>query len=70
MFQRKYYRPRLLEYENDLFTVIEAILDRIELIEDTIDASNVYGIFRSLFRGITVHIRNVEVPIKTINVIN
>jgi hypothetical protein len=55
LFQRVLATPKLHEFEDDFFTVLEKVQSTSLLIADTIDVRDAYGILRSTRRGVTSH---------------
>jgi hypothetical protein len=46
-FQRKLASPRLYEFEDDFFTVLEKIQSTADWIADSVDVRDAYGMLRS-----------------------
>jgi hypothetical protein len=61
LFQRMLASPRLYEFEDDFFTVLEKIQSIMDLIADSVDVRGAYGILRSTRRGVTSHAQNIQI---------
>jgi len=59
LFQRNLRVPRMMEFEDDFFKVLEMIQSTTKLIEPTVDLREEAGICRSLRRGVTSHTTNI-----------
>jgi hypothetical protein len=57
LFQRVFGTPKLHEFEDDFFTVLEKVQSTSQLIADTVDVRDAYDILRSTRRGVTSHAR-------------
>jgi hypothetical protein len=62
--------PKLHEFEDDFFTVLEKVQSTSLLIADTIDVRDAYGILRSTRREVTSHARNMQIPEDDIKAFN
>jgi hypothetical protein len=60
LFSRKLATPKLQEFENDWFTVLEKVQATTIHIEDLVDVREEFGIGRSQRRGVTAHARNFD----------
>ena len=70
LFQRNLRVPRLVEFEDDWFGVLEKIQRDTDLIDNDFDIRDKAGILRSLRRGVTSHAMNMKVPEDLIRAIN
>ena len=70
LFQRKFRVPRLKEFEEDFFKVLEMVQTTTELIEFTVNLREAAGIERTLRRGVTSHAQNMQVPRPLFDAIN
>ena len=70
LFERKLRIPRLVEFEDDWFSILEHVQQKTELIEERVDLRDAAGILRSLRRGVTSHAKNVNVTEPLIHAIN
>jgi hypothetical protein len=62
VFIRKLATPKLYEFEDDWFTVLEKVQATTSHIADDVDVREVYGIARLERRGgVTAHARNMDV---------
>jgi hypothetical protein len=70
LFQCVLATPKLHEFEDDFFTVLEKVQSTSLLIADTVDVRDTYGILHSTRRGVTSHARNMQIPEDGINAFN
>jgi hypothetical protein len=70
LFSRKLATPKLHEFEDDWFTLLEKVQATTAHIEDEVDVREEFGIGRSQRRGVTAHARNMDVPIPLLNAVN
>jgi hypothetical protein len=70
LFSRRLANPKMHEFEDNFFTVLEKVQATTDLIGDDVDVRDVFGIARSERRGVTAHARNMEVPIELLNAVN
>jgi hypothetical protein len=56
--------PKLHEFEDDWFTVLEKVQATTPFIENNVEVRKAYGIGRSEWRGVTAHARNMEVSVE------
>ena len=61
LFRRELAVPRLVEYEDDWYSILEQVQNRSRHIEDRMDVQKEAGILRSLQRGVTLHALNMKV---------
>lgn len=70
LLTRKLNPPRLGEFEDDFFRVLETVQATTNLIDKEIDVREEYGLKRSIRRGVSEHTTNMKVPEKVINAMN
>jgi hypothetical protein len=70
LFTRRLNPPRLFEFEEDFFRVLEKIQATTDLISSEELVSELYGILRSSRRGVTTHARNMGVAETLLHVFN
>jgi hypothetical protein len=70
LFSRKLVKSKLMEFENDFFTVLEKIQATTDLFPDEFVIRDECGTGRSLRRSVTAHARNMGVHIDLIKTIN
>jgi hypothetical protein len=70
LFQRDLPKPKLHEFEDNFFTVLEKVQSTSSMIGATVDVRDVYGILRSTRRGVTSHARNMQIPEDDIKAFN
>jgi hypothetical protein len=70
LFSRRLATPKMHEFEDDFFTVLEKVQATTNWIDDDVDIRDVYGISRSERRGVTAHARNMDVPGDLVNAVN
>jgi hypothetical protein len=70
LFSRKLVKPKLMEFENDFFLLLEKIQATTDLFPDEFVIRDECGIGRSLRRSVTAHARNMGVHIDLIKAIN
>lgn len=61
LFQRQLQVPRLVEFENDWYGVLEKVQQETEIIDKDLDLRDKAGILRSLQRGVMAHAMNMKV---------
>jgi hypothetical protein len=61
LFQRQLRPPRLFEFEDDFFTLLERVQATTDLIENDCDVRDAYGIMRSIRKGTSAHCLNMNV---------
>ena len=69
LFSRKCKVPKLSEFEEDFFLILEKVQE-LGYIAKSVDVREEYGIARSTRRGVTTHALNVGVEEKYINAVN
>ena len=62
--------PRLFEFQDDFFTLLEKVQATTNFIPADVDVRNDYGILRSLRRGVTSHARNMGVDESLLHLFN
>jgi hypothetical protein len=70
LFQRALKPSKLMEFENDFYTILEKVQSSTNLIGEEVCIRDEYGILRSLRRGVTAHAKNMEVGETLVNGIN
>jgi hypothetical protein len=70
LFQRRLDPPRMFEMEDKFMLVLEEVQATTEAIGDELDVRDMFGMERSLRRGVSVHARNMEVDEDLIKAIN
>jgi hypothetical protein len=70
LFSRKLVKTKLMEFENDFFTILEKVQATTELIPDDFVIRDECGIARTLRRSVTAHARNMGVSIDLIKAVN
>ena len=70
LFQRKLPVPRLVEFEDDWYNVLEKVQKDTDLIDKDLDLRDKAGILRSLRRGVTAHAINMKVDTDLTRAIN
>jgi hypothetical protein len=70
LFARKLAKAKLMEFENDFFTVLEKVQATTDLIDDDFVIRDECGIARTIRRSVTAHARNMGVSIDLIKAIN
>lgn len=70
LFERKLKVPRLVEFEDDWYSILEHVQRKTDLIDDDVDIRDAAGILRSLRRGVTSHATNMNVGEPLIHAIN
>jgi hypothetical protein len=70
LFQRVLPKPKLHEFEDDFFTVLEMVQSTTSVIGPSVDVRDLYGILRSTRRGVTSHARNMQLPEDNIKAFN
>jgi hypothetical protein len=70
LFTRRLNPPRLFEFEKDFYRVLEKIQATTDLILTDEIVSELFGILRSLRRGVTTHARNMGVPDPLLHIFN
>lgn len=70
LFQRARRHPKLSEFEDNWYKILEVVQIKTSLIETTVDIREEAGIARSLRRGVTAHARNRRVDREEIEAIN
>jgi hypothetical protein len=70
LFTRRLNPPKLFEFEEDFFRVLEKIQATTEFIPSDAIVTELYGILRSSRRGVTTHARNMGVDEKLLHVFN
>ena len=71
LFAQTSAAPKLCEYEDEFFGVLEAMqAQRPDLISESVDVREDFGILRSLRRGITAHATNIDTPERIIRAVN
>jgi hypothetical protein len=61
LFVRKLRPAKLMEFEDDFYTVLERVQEATDLISKEICVREVYGLSRSLRRGVTAHSKNMRI---------
>jgi hypothetical protein len=70
LFAHQLLPSKLLEFEEDLFKILEKVQATTTFIAKGMDVRSEYGIGRSNRRGVTAHARNMEVGREIISAIN
>jgi hypothetical protein len=70
LFTRRLNPPKLFEFEDDFFRVLEKVQATTEFISDDEVVSEIFGILRSSRRGISTHARNMGVSEKLLHIFN
>jgi hypothetical protein len=70
LFVRRLRPSKLMEFEDDFFKVLEMVQDTTVLISNDICVRDVYGISRSLRRGVTAHSKNMRIDKELRDAIN
>jgi hypothetical protein len=70
LFSRRLATPKMHEFEDDFFTVLEKVQATTDFIEEDVDVREEYGIGRSSRRGVTAHARNMDVAPALLNANN
>jgi hypothetical protein len=70
VFSRKLATPKLHEFEDDWFTVLEKVQATTAHIDDSLDIRKAFGISRSQRRGVTAHARNMDISIPLLDAVN
>ena len=70
LFQRKLATPRLVEFEDDWYNVLEKVQRDTDLIDKDFDLRDKAGILRSLRRGVTAHAINMRIDTDLTRAIN
>jgi hypothetical protein len=70
LFVRKLRPAKLMEFEDDFYRVLERVQDTTGLISKEVCVRDVYGISRSLRRGVTAHSKNMRVDKELRDAIN
>ena len=69
-FCRQLASPKMHEFANDWFSVLEKVQSTSLHIGDEVDIREAYGLARSERRGVTAHARNMEVSVELLNAVN
>jgi hypothetical protein len=70
LFSRKLVKTKLMEFENDFFTILEKVQATTDLIPDDFVIRDECGIARTIRRSVTAHARNMGVSIDLIKAVN
>jgi hypothetical protein len=70
LFVRKLRPAKLMEFEDDFYTVLERVQETTDLISKEICVRDVYGLSRSLRRGVTAHSKNMRIDKELRDAIN
>ena len=70
LFQRSLDPPRLSEFEDDFYGLLEKVQEETELIDKDRNVREDFGILRSLRKGATAHAKNMKVEETDINSFN
>jgi hypothetical protein len=70
LLQRNLAPPKLAEFEDDLFSILEKVQSETTVIDNDVQVREVYGILRSLRKGYTAHAMNMSVPEQLIRTFN
>ena len=70
MFSRNLVKTKLMEFENDFFTILERVQATTDLILDDFVIRDECGIARTIWPSVTVHARNMGVSIDLIKAVN
>jgi hypothetical protein len=70
LFSRKLVQTKLMEFENDFFTILEKVQATTDLIPNDFVIRDECGIARTLRRSVTAHARNMGVSIDLIKAVN
>jgi hypothetical protein len=68
LFMRNMSIPKLMEYQDDLYRLLEKVQATTKYIEESVDVRDAYGIF--LYRGVMAHARNMGLHKDFISAIN
>jgi hypothetical protein len=70
LFSRKLVKTKLMEFENDFFTILEKVQATTDLILNDFVVRDECGIARTLRRSVTAHARNMGMSIDLIKAVN
>ena len=70
LFQRDLDPPRLSEFEDDFYGLLEKVQEETELIDKDSQVREDFGTLRSLRKGATAHAKNMKVNESDINSFN
>jgi hypothetical protein len=70
LFSRKLASPKMHEFDNEWFSVLEKVQTTTVHIDAEVDIQESYGLARSEWRGVTVHAHNMEVLVELLNAVN
>jgi hypothetical protein len=70
LFSRKLVKTKLMEFENDSFTILEKVQATTDLIPDDFVIRDECGIARTIRCSVTAHARNMGVSIDLIKAVN
>jgi hypothetical protein len=70
LFSRKLVKSKLMEFENDFFTLLKKVQATMDLIPDDFVIRDECGIARTIRHSVTAHARNMGVSIDLIKALN
>lgn len=70
LFQRKLAVPRLIEFKEDFFDVLESVQSSTSLISDKVDLREEAGILQTIRRGLTSHTINMQMDENLLRAVN
>jgi hypothetical protein len=70
LFSRKLASPKMHEFANDWFSVLEKVQSTTLHIDAKVDNGEAYGLARSEGRGVAAHAWNMEVSVELLNAVN
>jgi len=70
LFQCRLAVPWLIEFEEDFFDVLESVQSSTTLIPDNIDLREEAGILRTIRRGLTSHMINMQIDESLLRAVN
>ena len=70
LFVRKLRPAKLMEFEDNFFRVLERVQDTTDLVSKELCVRDVFGLSRSLRRGVTAHSKNMRIDKELRDAIN
>ena len=70
LFRRRLRPAKILEFEDDFYKVLERVQDTSDLISKELCVRDMFGISRSLRRGVTAHSKNMRIDKELRDAIN
>jgi len=70
LFVRALKPAKMMEFENDFFEVLEKVQSSTDLIPQSVEIRDEYGLSRSSRRGVTAHARNLRIGEDLLKAIN